>query len=368
MKYSKFILLTIGIVVMGILAAMRVSPYITKAAFGTSPPWVRNDHLLPGSTYEQIINLSRNETDQDMKVETRIEGDKEILKWLKIENEGSLIMRKGVMILPMKVVVKVPRQAALKDYKGGIFVTLESMQEPTDLQGGNVAIKLGAHILVELAVTGEKVTNYRIRSVTLDELQKGQNFNMNVEVENLGNTEITDLTGQVEIYNKNETEILKTLTFGKLDTAVSPDEVVKTKINFTDLILDPGEYWVVIKVFKDNETIYENRLYQKVNEETAITENFTVKKPGIPKLPQETEVQPGTETGKGIESAEQPIMHEAAKKSAQSNNFLVIFGIIGISFGLLSMIAIIVLLIILIRNQRQTAIQRYLTEHKLHNE
>jgi len=364
MKYSKFILLIIGIVVMGILAAMRISPYITKAAFGTSPPWIINDHLLPGTTFEQIINLSRNETSQDMKVTVEIDGDKEIEKWLKIENEDNLIMKKGETILPMKVVIKVPRLAAIKEYNGGIHTTLESIPENGEPQGGSVVIKLGAYITVKLNVVGEEITDYKVKAIYVDKLNNKEDFHINLDIENLGNTEISKIEGQVVIYDKNEENILKSFTFQDLEEVVPPDTVTKTKIVYNGVHLDPGEYWVVVKAYKDGEVVYENRLYQKVNEETAITENVSVKKPGIPKLPQETEIQPETETGKEIVSAEQPEMHEAA----QSNNFIVIFGIIGISFGLLSMIAIIVLLVILIRNQRQTAIQRYLTEHKLHNE
>ena len=372
MRFSRFASLIIGVMMMGLGVAVIVNPPVSEAAFGTSPPWVRNDHLLPGTTYEQIINLSRNETDNEMQVNVRLDGDKEILKWLKIEDQKKLIMKVGQKSLPMKVIVKVPKNAALKDYRGGIFVTLESIKNETTQKGGSVAIKLGAHILVELSVIGTKVTDFRIKSITLDTLSQGENFHLNIEIENLGNTEITDVNGQVDIYDKKETEVIKSVTFGKLADPVAPDDVIRTKVNFPDLILDPGEYWIIAKIFKNNKAIYENRLYQKVEEKVVpvITpEDVGVKKPSIPKSAEAP--TPAAETVTGQPSVApapqvQTIIHEVAP--AQNNSLVIMFGIVSLGFGLLAMVTIIILLIVLIRNQRQATIQRYLTAQKNINE
>lgn len=110
MNSRHFSLLVILLAVVGLSVSLTSNVPPSEAAFGTSPPWVRNDHLLPGSTYEQIINLSRNDLEADMKVNVRITGDKEIANWLKIENQNRLIMKKGENILPMKVTVQVPKK------------------------------------------------------------------------------------------------------------------------------------------------------------------------------------------------------------------------------------------------------------------
>lgn len=364
MKLSRFAFLLVGLAMMGMIVTLGTHAPQSQAAFGTSPPWVRNDHLLPGTTYEQIINLSRNEADMDMKVTVRIEGDKEIMKWLQIENQKNLVMKKGQTSLPMKVTVKVPSKAALKNYRGGIFVTLESIENASQ-QGGNVAIKLGAHILVELSVIGDKITDYRIKSISLDTLEKGQPFHLNIEIENLGNTEITDVTGQIDIYDRKETGIIKSLTFGKLTQPISPDEITRTSVIFNDLMLDPGEYWIVAKIFKNEKVIYENRLYQKVNEEAAPQEEVAVKKPGIPK--QEKEEAVATSEAPAVTPAattESPVFHEAAAPESKNNDLMVLFGLAGLGFGLVTMLAVIILLVTIIRNQRQTMVQNYLSSQK----
>ncbi len=381
MKFSRFTSIMIGLILIGLSVSVSYDAQISEAAFGTSPPWVRNDHLLPGTTFEQIVNLSRNTAGMDMQVNIRVEGDKEVLKWMKIENEKKLIMAKGVKILPMKVIIKVPRRAALKNYRAGIFVTLESIKDENAQQGGNVAIKLGAHILVELSVIGDKVVDYRVKSVSLDALNEGDIFHVNTEVENMGNTEITDLNGQIDIYDKKETEILKSFTFGTLEDSVLPDEIIRTKINISEAELEPGEYWVIVKVFKDNEVIYENRLYQKVkaNPVPVITADDVkgIKRPSIPKLVDTKDEKDGVENFAKPPEQIMTILSEedmlalkaAAGVQEQGNKVFLIFGIIGLVFGVMTMAIIVVLLIVLIKNQRRAAIQRYLTDQqKLSNE
>jgi len=126
---------------------------ISEAAFGTSPPWVNNEGMQPGTSFEQIINLSRNETDMAMKATIRFDGNQELQKWIEIQDQENLIMDVGQTILPMKVTINVPRTAGGGDYTGGIFVILA----PTVAgAGGEVAIGLGAHVSVNITVLGEK--------------------------------------------------------------------------------------------------------------------------------------------------------------------------------------------------------------------
>lgn len=366
MKLSRLNTILIIAMALAMGISLRSGAPESKAAFGTSPPWVRNDHLLPGTTFEQIINLSRNNPDTEMQVTVRLDGDKEILKWVKIVDKDELIMKKGQEVLPMKVIVKIPRRAALKDYRGGIFVTLEPLQTGGSQQGGTVAIKLGAHISVELSVIGEKVEDYRVNSISLLVLEEGEPFRFNVDVLNLGNTEITELDGQIDIYDANETRILKSLTFGSLTEPISPDEKITSQVIFEQFILDPGDYWVVVKVFKDGEVTYENRLFQKVNEEyiPVITPEDVLsgaetepKRPGIPGTDEDT----GELTIEPVLISETP-GHTAAPE-IPVNKYLLIFGIVGLSFGLIALVVVIVLLVVLIRRQRQATIQQYLSHH-----
>jgi hypothetical protein len=361
--------------VAGFLISQGSSVPPSQAAFGTSPPWVKNDHLLPGTTYEQIVNLSRNDPDSDMKVNVRITGDKEISNWLKIEDQNHLIMKKGENILPMNVIVTIPPKAALRDYKGGIFVTLEPIQEGSQ-EGGTVAITLGANIAVQLSVVGTPVVNYRIQSISLNPMTQGQSLSLTVELENMGNTEVTSLNGQVDIYDEKETQVLKSLPFGNLSTAISPDETSKAQVAFDNFTLDPGNYWVVVRVYKGKESIYENRLYQQVlaaKPAAVATSESTTSVPSLPKIPTLAEQTPAEATATATEtpvpetnalkpaatSASAPASTASPVASPESR-LLLIFGLIGLGFGLIALIGVIGVLIMVVRNQRQANLERYL--------
>lgn len=376
MKSSHLNILGGILIILGLITSVGMNSIPLKAAFGTSPPWVKNDHMLPGTTFEQVINLSRSDTGNDMQIGTRLEGEKELLKWIKIENEQPMIMKAGQKTYAMKVSVKAPKRAAIKNYRAGIFVTLEPTEE-SRAKGGTVAIKLGAHILVDITVIGDKVINYRVKSISLDAITEDQPFYMNVEMENMGNTEITELTGTVDIYNKTETEVLKSLNFGALEEPSLPDIVYRTKVIFKDIFLPSGDYWTKIKVFKGKEVIYENRLYQKVDPKLApvvMPADASVKKPSMPKLPSAPEA-PDEEELKDA-SLESPVAAppENLKPAApleypqsQNNTLFLIFGLAGLAFGLVSFIVVIILLLVFIRGQRRVAIQQYLSQHPPHS-
>ncbi len=365
MKIGRSNLIGLFLILAGFFVSFSGSDVpVSEAAFGTSPPWVMNDHMLPGTTYEQIINLSRSDVSKAMEVSLRFDGDKNLLKWMKVENEDDLIIKSGEKTLPMKVTVKVPRRAALKNYRGGIFVTVEPVQDEVQ-RGGNVAIKLGAHIAVNITVVGDKLVDYRVKSANVSPLTEEDYFRLNVEVENLGNTEISELNGQVDIYNEEETEILNTLTFGQIADVVSPDDIVRTQVYFEDYYLEPGSYWVVAKFFKDNELVYENRLHQKIDPKVVpvvTSDDSQTKKPSIPQVSDEQvvldpdlEVLPGEAVSSEVHSA-------APAPLTQANNTLfIVFGLAGLIFGLVALVAIVFLLIVLIKNQRQAAIQQYLS-------
>jgi hypothetical protein len=330
--------------------------------------------MLPGTTFEQIINLSRDDVSEEFKISSRITGDKMLLKWITIQDEKTLKMKVGQSILPIKVIVNVPKQAAIKNYIGGIFVALKpaSVEEGGS---GEVAISLGAHIAVNITVTGNKVSDYNVKSVSADPAKEGEPFYLNVEVQNLGNTDIDEPTGQIDIYNSTESAILKSLTFIKLTEPISPNETVKSKMLFKDLVLDPGDYWIVVKATKKGKVIYENRLFQsvKANVVPVITPESTVaKKPSLPKLAQEEtvpEAAPTTPAPVTTQPAVAPVdLRPAAPVNNQSNNIILIFGLAGLGFGLIAMVGVIIALVMVIRNQRQANLERYLASRMRENQ
>jgi len=115
---------------------------------------------------------------------------------------------------------------------------------------------------------------------------------------------------------------------------------------------------VKVKVFKNGELNYENRLYQKVNEKVipVITpEAVEAVKPTLPQLAQEEGeevVLPPEEAVRAVAPAQAP---------AESKLFL-IFGLVGFAFGFIALMAVIVVLIMLLKRERQVTIQGYMNQ------
>lgn len=291
------------------------------AAFGVSPPWVNNDHMLPGTTFEQVVYLSRSDTEKAMNAEVKVTGDEELVKWIEILDKESLIIEKGQNLLPMTVVVSVPENAAAKNYLGGIFVTLTPVVADTLLGDGEVGIALGSRVSVNILVTGDQITDYEIESVVAEPQKQDTPLSIDLEVENKGNTNIADLKGQIDIYDSTNTELIKTLTFVPLDESIASYETKKVEMIFQDFSPGPGEYWVAVKAFKNEEVIYEDRFLKRVQAEAkpeAIAESTTISEVSVTK----------------------------------ANNIYLILGLAGFGLALIAFIGTIVALIINKRAKR----------------
>ena len=112
-------------------------------------------------------------------------------------------MEKGQAILPMKVLVTVPKRAELRNYKASIFITMEDLT-PAELGGGQVGIAVGGNVVVDITVTGEELRDYRVASATNDPIEEGNPLSIKIRVQNLGNTSINEIEGKIEVYDEEE--------------------------------------------------------------------------------------------------------------------------------------------------------------------
>lgn len=363
MKFSRYSLILGVVMVVGLAVGMLSRIPNSEAAFGASPPWVKNDHLLPGTSFTQIVNLSRNETDTAMKATVKLSGDKDLLKWLTIEDQDNLVMEKGQNILPMKVTVNVPSKAALKTYSGGIYVTMAPVSNVSKLQGGEVSITLGAYISMEVSVVGQKVTDFSVRSISVDPLTEDQPFTLKFEVENVGNTEINAIQGQVDIMNGNQTEKLQTLQFIPFADPIAVDSVSVRRMVFKDVNLKPGNYQLALKALKDGKVIFENTLFQEVTPKiipVVKPEDALASKPALPgTTPQKTEEAPQQTTSQPVAQAPVAEVHAAAPVASETNSAFLIFGLAGLGMGLIALIGVIVVLVVVLRNQQKAVVSGF---------
>jgi len=257
MRKKQFLLILI--VVFGILFCLNS----VFAAFGVSPPFVLNDHLLKGSHFEQKIVLSRDKPEQDLRVELTIDAP-EIGGWITIDKGLSFVLPKGQQQVPMQVLVDVPEDAELGNYKGKIAVRTI----PEKAEEGMVTIALGGEIRVELTVTEEKVAEFRVLTCDIPDFEEGEPIKLLMKIENTGNVAVAPSRVHLDVYDKYHRELLESGD----DTNLGLIGPFKTKEIYAQFPTNLGvnSYWGEIKIFKDEEIIREEKIYFSIIEKKAL--------------------------------------------------------------------------------------------------
>lgn len=245
---------------------------ICLAGFGISPPYVSSENLMPGSHYEQSISLIRSDIEKEAKV--IIQKDLgEISDWLKIENENDLVYKQGDTKVVMKVIVDIPRNAELKNYKGKILVSVPN----TDQVAGGAAIALGAQIDVDLTVSNQVINDFEISSIKILDCYEGEDIRALFGIRNKGNTELQPKKIIMEIYDINERNLLD-IVEGTALGVVPSNTKADIEVRFLPKMQKPGVYWAKIKVYNDDKIVIDEKVFMSIKTNTperkAMLESF----------------------------------------------------------------------------------------------
>jgi hypothetical protein len=241
-------------------------PLESKAGFGISPPYVKTHKpIFPGAHYEQEIVLLRSSADTDMIGEITINAP-EIKNWVSIKNGNIIDLPTGKLQVPMVVMVDVPENAEIGDYKGHINVRM-APKEAHDK--GGVAIALAARIEIDLQITNEAFLDFTVRNIDISDFEelgfpwKWKIFswflyriNVPLKIENTGNIAIAPTKVSIEVFDitrKKKLESHEDKKFKKI-----PAFSTETTVASFPTVLGAEQYWGRIKVYKDNDIVYTN--------------------------------------------------------------------------------------------------------------
>lgn len=239
-----------------------------QAGFGISPPYVKPiNPIFPGSHYEQKINLLRSTAEDELVAEITINAP-EIESWVSIKQGNPFDLPKDKLKVPMVVVVDIPEDAVVGNYKGHISIRI---RPKGGSRGGGVAIALGARVDIDLTVTDEELLDFIVRKVDIPTLETlGRPWNWPIfsrffyrikvilKIENTGNAKVAPSRVQLDIYNLT----LKDLLESHIDKSIKKVDEFKTQevVASFPTKLDPGHYWGIVKVFKDKEIVLKNQI------------------------------------------------------------------------------------------------------------
>jgi methionine-rich copper-binding protein CopC len=236
-----------------------------EASFGITPPYVRNTSLIRNSTYEQEILLVRGDPNTAQRAEVSIDAP-EVLDWIEIVEGTNIPLPRGEQKVPMTVRITVPEDAEFKNYEGAIRI--RTVPDDGQVTEGAVSISLGARVDIELSVIDKEIKDFRVRKVSIGELNEGHKFwwlffpgkiRFETLLENIGNVDVSPSKVELKIYERTGTVLLdETDNIGKIDK-VEPYQT-ETVIAEIPTRLPSGSYVAKYKIFNDDEVKQEGDL------------------------------------------------------------------------------------------------------------
>lgn len=239
------------------------------AGFGITPPYVRNDRLTPGSTYEQTITLVRSDPIEDMKatITMNLPGTE---SWFSIDKGNEFTLPKGETQVPIVIKVTVPDDANYEKHKGAIRIrTSAAGAEGT---GNAVSIALGAQIDVAIEVV-DKIYDFIVRKIRVADVEEGRRkwglffpakINFFMTIENTGNTNFGPTKVRFEIYDADRETLLET-TENTNDIEHIEPFTTKEVVAELPTRLAAGRYVAKYTVYKDEEVAQQNEITLSIN-------------------------------------------------------------------------------------------------------
>lgn len=241
---------------LGICAFAQVS---NAAGIGNSPAWIKNDHVLPGMSFNEVINVNRTDATNKAKLDITMTGNADLIKWITIVNKDNLVFKKGQKQLPMTVSFTIPKNAEIKTYSADIYGNLTDLGAKPALKGIEVAIVLGIHVPVKLTVVGKQITDYNVSGISVGPQKDTGPLFISMNITNTGNTGLSSLKGKVTVYDTSGTKVLESFDFLPLSEAIAPEETKTEKMIFSDYVPPVGKYWIDINAINGAKSAYHDR-------------------------------------------------------------------------------------------------------------
>jgi len=254
---KKFVLIIFFIGIIFLAGLDQVS------AFGISPPFVNNEYLIPGSHYEKTIYLSRGDAGE-ARVEVEIEAG-DFQDWVSIKQGNEFILPEGQNLVPMTIVIDVPRDTELGIYQG--YVRVSSF--PTEATAGQIALVGGARVNMNLVVSENGHSDFKVRGVSIPpRIEQNKPLEAFIMIENTGNTKIRPSKVEVDIYELNHIAVVESGVLSETGW-VEPFETSQIKGEMP-IDLPLGEYWADVTVYKEGENTGTYKVYFMVVPEGSL--------------------------------------------------------------------------------------------------
>lgn len=248
------------------LLGFILSVKISYGAFGVSPPFLINDHLVKGSKYTQVIYLVRDIADDDLPIAAKLDINDSVRSWFQISGGENFTIPKGVRQFPVEVTITVPKDAGLGVYAGKM--SFVGRPDAT----GQVTIALGVEVSINFTVGEGIYRSSRIQGISFIDIEEGWSPKVSVKFVNEGNIPESLQRATYELYDQFGSVRLgfvqKNEGFPEIEPFATRDFVVDFPI---DLHLGIGSYWGSVVFYKDDKVAGSQRTIFNVVEKGSLS-------------------------------------------------------------------------------------------------
>lgn len=233
-----------------------ITPLVSQAAFGISPPFLNAGHLTAGAKYIQTVYLVQDQPNQDLNIKATLNVPEAIRSWIHIDKGLEFVIPNGTRQFPVQVEVDVPKSVSTGQYSGNLtFVTVPARP------GEQVSIALGANVAINLTVGDEIFEKFSVPFVKPLDVEEGWNLvRVDVKFNNEGNIpesfdratfDLQDRYGGVSLAH-----LQKNSDFPETPPFTIKEYIVEFPI---DLHLGLGQYWASVSFYKNDKLIASER-------------------------------------------------------------------------------------------------------------
>jgi len=226
------------------------APFVARAAFGISPPFLNTDHLVAGTTYTQVVYLVQDQPDQDLNIKAILAVPAHIVPWISIDRGFNFVIPKGTRQFPVTVTVHVPDGEGIGKYSGNLSFT----GQPS--QSGQVTIAIGVNVAINLTVGTGIYEDFSVSMVTFPDIEEGWSPKAYVRFENRGNIPEAFNSATFDLYDKYDSVRLAYVTKQDGFPDTPPFTTKEYIVEFpTDFHLGIGDYWGSVNFYKNDKVI-----------------------------------------------------------------------------------------------------------------
>jgi hypothetical protein len=249
-------------IVILLLILIGLAPVQTRAGFGISPPYVRNESLSRGSTYEEKIYIVRNEAESEEDWKMIITPDLEgIEDWFSVDQGMEFVIPAGEEKFTIIVKVDVPKKAKYDHYTGALRIK-GAVDKPFDQEGG-ISLAIGGRIDVDITVSDVQIVDFKVRGIKMYDMETAHDawwghvqgvIKLGITLENIGNVKVSPSKVELDIYDYTTGELLEQVVnynkIAKVDSFNQEDIMSKFK---TDL--PAGSYRAEFRIYNGEEVV-----------------------------------------------------------------------------------------------------------------